>query len=110
YPLGFQFFGPQRVFGNVQAPDVYVSDLLAFFLPSNLIHFTGNLAENDAYVGVPLLVLFAAGLVIGWRTPPIRWLGLTALGVALLSLGPHLHVDGNVTPIALPWAALAGLP
>jgi hypothetical protein len=110
YPLGFQFLGPQRVSGSVQGPDVYVSDLLAFFLPSNLIHFTGNVTENDAYVGIPLLALFAAGLVLGWRTPRIRWIGLMALVVAVLSLGPHLHVDGIVTPIGLPWAVIAGLP
>ncbi len=65
YPLGFQFFGPQVVTGSVQQRDVYVSDLLAFALPSNLIHFTGNVTENGAYIGVPLLVLFAAGLFIG---------------------------------------------
>jgi len=110
YPLGFQFLGPQRVSGSVQGPDVYVSDLLAFFLPGNLIHFTGNVTENDAYVGLPLLALFAAGLVLGWREPRIRWIGLTALIVAVLSLGPHLHVDGNVTPVWLPWALVARLP
>jgi hypothetical protein len=110
YPLGFQFLGPERVFGSVQGPDVYVSDLLAFFLPSNLIHFTGNVTENDAYVGLPLLTLFAAGLVLGWRTPRIRWAGLTTIVVAVLSLGPHLHVNGNVTPVPLPWAAVAQLP
>jgi hypothetical protein len=110
YPLAFQFFGPQRVSGSVQGPDVYVTDLLAFFLPSNLIHFTGNVTENDAYVGVPLLALFAAGLVLGWRVPRIRWVGLTTLVVAVLSLGPHLHVDGNVTPVWLPWALVARLP
>ena len=110
YPLGFQFLGPQRVSGSVQGPDVYVSDLLAFFLPGNLIHFTGNFTENDAYVGLPLLALFAAGLVLGWHLPRIRWIGLTALVVAVLSLGPHLHVDGNVTPVLLPWALVAQLP
>jgi hypothetical protein len=110
YPLGFQFLGPQRVSGSVQGPDVYVSDLLAFFLPGNLIHFTGNVTENDAYVGLPLLALFAAGLVLGWHPPRIRWIGLTALVVAVLSLGPHLHVDGNVTPVLLPWALVAQLP
>ncbi len=110
YPLGFQFFGPQRVFGSVQGPDVYVSDLLAFFLPSNLIRFTGNVTEYDAYVGLPLLVLFTAGLVLGWRLPRIRWVGLMTGVVAVLSLGPHLHVDGFVTPIPLPWAIVAGLP
>jgi hypothetical protein len=110
YPLGFQFLGPQRVSGSVQGPDIYVSDLLAFFLPANLIHFTGNLTENDAYIGLPLLALFVAGLVLGWREPRIRWIGLTALLVAVLSLGPHLHVDGNVTPVWLPWAVVARLP
>ena len=110
YPLAFQFFGPQRVSGNMQAPDVYVSDLLSFFLPPGLIHFTGNVTENDAYVGLPLLALFAAGLKTGWRVPRIRWIGLTALVVAVLSLGPHLHVYGSVTPIVLPWAAVAALP
>jgi hypothetical protein len=110
YPLGFQFFGPQRVSGSVQGPDVYVSDLLAFFLPSNLIHFTGNVTENDAYVGLPMLALFAAGLALGWRIPRIRWIGLMTGIVAVLSLGPHLHVDGSVTPIWLPWSLVAGLP
>ena len=110
YPLGFQFLGPQRVSGSVQQPDVYVSDLLAFFLPSNLIRFTGNVTENDAYVGVPLLALFAAGLALGWRIPRIRWIGLMALVVGVLSLGPHLHVNGHVTPVWLPWALVARLP
>ena len=110
YPLGFQLLGPQRVFGDVQRPDVYVTDLLAFFLPSGLIHFTGNTTENDAYAGLPLVALFTAGLVIGWRTPAIRWIGLITLMVAVLSLGPHLHVDGNVTQVWLPWAAVARLP
>jgi hypothetical protein len=110
YPLGFQFLGPQRVWGNVQRPDIYVTDVLAFFLPSSRIHFTGNFAENDAYVGIPLLALFAAGLVLGWRTPRIRWVGLTAIVVAVLSLGPHLHVNGNVTSVPLPWTVVARLP
>jgi hypothetical protein len=110
YPLGFQFLGPQRVSGSVQGPDKYVSDLLAFLLPSNLIHFTGNVTENDAYVGLPLVALFTAGLVLGWRSPRIRWIGLMALVVAVLSLGPHLHVDGNVTPVWLPWAVVTHLP
>jgi len=110
YPLAFQFLGPQRVSGSLQRPDVYVSDLLAFVIPSRLINFTGNVTENGAYIGLPLLGLFAAGLVAGWRRPPIRWIGLMTLIVAALSLGPHLHVNGSVTPIWLPWAALAQLP
>jgi hypothetical protein len=109
YPLGFQFFGPQRVWGNVQGPDIYVSDLLAFFVPSSLIHFTGNAAENDAYVGIPLLALFAAGLVAGWRTSRIRWVGLTAIVVAVMSLRPAPARQQSVTSVP-PWAVVAHLP
>jgi hypothetical protein len=110
YPLWFQFFGPQRASGSLQPPDVYVSDMLAFIVPSNFIHITGNRTENDAYVGLPLLFLFVVGLITGWSRPAIRWLGLITLAVAVLSLGPHLHVNGNVTVIPLPWAAVAYLP
>ncbi len=104
YPLAFQFLGPQRVSGFLQQPDVYVSDLLAFVVPGRFMHFTGNAAENDAYIGLPLLVLFFVGL------RKTRWLALTTVIVAILSLGPHLHVNGTVTPIPLPWAAVAWLP
>jgi hypothetical protein len=110
YPLAFQFFGPQVVSGDVQKPDVYVSDVLAFVVPSNLIHFTGNTTENGAYIGLPLLALFIGGLVIGRKQGWIRWTGWITGIVALLSLGPHLHVDGNVTPVWLPWAVVAKLP
>jgi hypothetical protein len=57
-----------------------------------------------------LLVLFVVGLIRGWSRPAIRWLGLITPAVAVLSLGPHLHVNGNVTAIPLPWAAVASLP
>jgi hypothetical protein len=109
-PLSFQFFGPQTVSGNVQQPDVYVSDVLAFALPSNVIHFTGNTTENGAYIGLPLLLLFVAGLVVGRKQGWIQWAGWMTLIVAVLSLGPHLHVNGNVTSVWLPWAAVAKLP
>ncbi|HEV2035595.1 MAG TPA: hypothetical protein VGU71_15620 [Candidatus Dormibacteraeota bacterium] len=121
YPLTVQFFGPQRVFGNVQPQDVYVSDLLAFIVPNHVwlhngatagivSHFTGNSTEDNAYVGLPLLVLFVFGLAAGWRRPSVRWAGLLTLLIAVLSLGPHLHVFGWTTPLWLPWTAVAKLP
>ena len=110
YPLGFQLLGPQRVAGSLQQPDIYVSDLLALFVPARFIHFTGNTTENDAYVGLPLLLLFTAGTVVGWRRPWIRWTALTTVAVAVLSLGPHLHVNGYVTSVWLPWSVFASLP
>ena len=110
YPLAFQFLGRQRVYGSVQQPDVYVSDLLAFVSPRQLIHFTGNIAENGAYVGLPLLVLFVAGVLAGRGQAWVRWTAATTIVAVVLSLGPHLHVDGNVTQVPLPWAVVAWLP
>jgi len=121
YPLAVQFFGPQRVSGNVQTPDVYVTDLLSLIVPNHVLlqssitsqiagHLAGNRTEDDAYFSVPLLILFGIGAVAGWRRPAIRWSALTTLGIFILSLGPHLHVFGQVTPIVLPWAAIGRLP
>jgi len=121
YPLGLQFLGPQRVFGSVQTPDVYVTDLLGFIVPGHVLlhndftsqlagHLAGNRTENDAYLGIPLLILFALAAAAGWRRVGIRWAALMTIGVALLSLGPHLHVFGERTPIPLPWALVQFLP
>jgi hypothetical protein len=121
YPLWVQFFGPQRVAGNVQPPDVYVTDLLAFVVPSHQLlqpdfatsiasHFTGNRTENDAYLGIALIALFAAGVIVCRRKSALRWAALMTLAVAVLSLGPHLHVGGWNTGLLLPWAAVARLP
>ncbi len=121
YPLGVQFFGAQRVFGDLQPQDVYVTDLLAFVVPSHQLlqpefaasvakHFTGNRAENDAYVGLPLIVLFGAAVIACRRRAALRWTALMTMLVALLSLGPHLHVGGRNTGIPLPWGAVSSLP
>ncbi len=121
FPLAVQFFGPQRVVGDVQPPDVYVTDLLAFVMPGHQLlqpdfataaagHFTGNRTENDAYLGLPLILLFAAGVIVCWRRPALRWAALMTLAVAVLSLGPHLHVRGHNTGLLLPWAAVSHLP
>jgi hypothetical protein len=121
YPLAFQFFGPQRVSGVLQPPNTYVSDLLAFVAPPQAMQlstkaslaltggFTGNASENDAYVGIPLILLFTVAAVLRWRRPAVRWAALMTVGIALLSLGPQLHVAGHVTPIPLPWALVTKL-
>jgi hypothetical protein len=122
YPLWFQFFGPQRVSGVLQPPNVYVNDLLGFVVPSDLLalsggptpaitaRFTGNIAENDAYLGVPLIVFLTLACVLGRRRPLVRWAAPLAVVAALLSLGPQLHVGGRVLPVPLPDALVARLP
>jgi hypothetical protein len=122
YPLAFQFFGPQRVAGVLQPPNVYVTDLLGFVVPPGPMalstgataavtaSFTGNVSENDAYLGLPLIVLSIAAALRGWARPLVRWSALLAVVAALLSMGPQLHVGGHLLPVPLPWALIGRLP
>lgn len=122
WPLHQQFLGPQRVYGAIQPHDVAVSDLLTFVVPTGaqrlapdvaLRHsdgFTGNAVEVSAYFGIPLLVLLAVIAFRLRRDPLVGLLSPLFVVVALLSLGGHLHVDGRVTDVWLPWAVAQDLP
>src|SRR5205807_5891781 len=123
WPLATQFMGPGRISGGTfQPPDVYVSDAWGFIVPTFVerlapsslravpSHFTGNGLEWQAYGGAPLLL--AAGIVAvrGWRAPLVRVTVVLAAVLGVLSLGPHLHVEGHVTHVPLPWAVLQHVP
>ncbi|MDT3439619.1 hypothetical protein [Pseudofrankia sp. BMG5.37] len=122
WPLAVQFFGPHRVHGAIQPHDVAVADLFTFVVPTPLqwlapgqvldhsLGFTGNAVEVSGYLGVPLLVLLAVLAVRLRRDPLVRVLIPLFVLVALLSLGGHLHVDGRITRVPLPWAAVERLP
>jgi hypothetical protein len=107
---------------TVVSPTTNVVDLLEWMVPGYAqlmaigpagplsLHFTGELLETDAYLGLPLLLL--AGLA-AWRLRgvPLARLGAGLAGVAgVLSLGGHLHVAGVVTRIPLPWLLFGHLP
>ena len=116
-PLAVQLLGPQRTLhatgaaieGNDLAQFVAANSLQALPLfPLQLAQ--PFLSEQNAYLGLPLLLVLAA---IGWRfrrLHVVRWLGLMALGVAILSLGPHLFAGGRRLPGVLPWRALTPIP
>ena len=119
--LAFQYLGPYRV-EDVHPANAYVTDLLNFVVPTNLTqlapaaalrlsaHFTGNGAEEDAYIGIPLVIFVVLALVLA-RRRTVTWAAL-ALGLcaAVLSMGPTLHVAGHVTHLELPDNFLAKLP
>ena len=107
--------------GSIVDPSLFPADLLNLVVPTEATFvsgdraralsqdFRGNLAENGAYLGLPLLA------VLGWfawprrREPGARLLVvLIALGV-VAELGLALHVAGERV-IALPWALAAKLP
>ena len=119
--LAVQFLGPYRV-QNVHPSNMYVSDLVNFFVPTDVTklapaaalhvaqHFTGNASEQGAYIGIPLAVFLALTVVLG-RHRRLTWVALAAgAGAAILSMGPTVHWDGTVTGAKLPFYYLQKLP
>jgi hypothetical protein len=102
-------------------PSLFSSDILNFVIPTAITRlgqedfasvaatFTGNVSEQVAYLGVPLLLLLLLYAATHWRDRGARFLLLSIAVVSLFSLGPRLHVAG-VETIALPWRAVAELP
>ncbi|HUC13133.1 MAG TPA: hypothetical protein VMS00_01655 [Acidimicrobiales bacterium] len=129
--LGVQYLGPDRV-QNAHPYDVYVSDLFNFFVPTDITklaptanvplfnwkisalavssHFTGNGSEQSAYIGVPLLVFMALAIFLA-RRRGVTWTALAVVvGAGVLSMGPTLHVVGDITSFRLPGDILHHLP
>ncbi len=124
---GFQLwtavFGAQNLTGaggNVHPPNVVVADLLEFVVPNrynasglafrSIAHnFTATGAEANAYIGLPLLVVLAAIVIRHRRSRTVQVAAVLTAVMALLSMGPRLHIDGNST-IPLPWDLVARLP
>jgi hypothetical protein len=122
-PLAFLFFGPQHVSGVVREQDIFVTDLLNFVVPTRVMllvpgalaglshAWTGDDAEWNGYIGVPLIALLAF-IAVRWRSMRlVLWSAILAAVIALLSLGPHLHVGGVIhLHVPLPWLWLQPLP
>jgi hypothetical protein len=99
----------------------FTADTLGFVIPtpvtrfgrtwfSSVSHaFSGGVAENGVYVGVPLALVVARYEITRWRTPAARLLlGILVVTVVLM-LGSHLHIDGHGT-IPFPWRWIGRLP
>jgi hypothetical protein len=70
----------------------------------------GNITEQLAYLGLPLILLLGACAIELRRSLLGRCLLAFALTAALASLGAHLFVDGHSTGLELPWSIAAQLP
>jgi hypothetical protein len=117
------FFGPQHMGGVVREQDIYVTDLQNFVVPTRVMlvgsqalaaysrAWTGDDAEWNAYIGLPLLALLGF-VAVRWRSLMlVRWLAGLSTVVAILSLGPHLHTGGRIHfHLPLPWLLIQRLP
>jgi hypothetical protein len=116
------FRGPNRPHGALLPAGLYVNDLLNFFLPTlvylvhspqtNVIsaHYTGNFWENNGYLGIPAMLLFLYSAKRLWCYPAARVAVYASVIIAVLSMGPVLHINGHRTHIALPWVLLQKVP
>ncbi len=114
YPLGVQFLGPQRVGGLLQPRDTFVADLRSFVVPNDveLLPVLGRFPALDSapYVGIPMLLLLVVSPLLLRRHRVVVFATLLGLVVAVLSMGPRLHLGGRPTSIHLPWRVVGGLP
>lgn len=120
YPARIMFTGPQRL--GTFPTDPYVNDLLTFVVPPPTLrlagisalapwrHWSGNPAEWNGYLGLPLLVLLCVAALALRRNPRARFFAIMAALSAVLSMGAFLHVNGLVTAVPLPWWLAANLP
>lgn len=103
--------------------DVFVADLLAFVVPHSTHRladwplvsalderFTGNPAGRTAYLGWVATGLALYALLRAPRSEGLGHVLLVGLAFALVAMGSHLHVAGQITSIPLPTLLLEKLP
>jgi hypothetical protein len=122
WPVYTLFFGDQRIEGHLDGPDDYVTDVANLLVPTEAIllapaaavdlsnKFTGNISEWNGYIGLPMALLFVAIVVLRWRDPLVRFLGLITPAIVILSGGSHAHIAGVSTPIPGPWLLIGQIP
>lgn len=121
--LYVQFFGPWKPISHLlQPPNVYVTDILNFIIPGPLqwlknpgtnavaSHFTGNGSEWTSYLGLPLIIVVIYTVQKFINRKAIQFFFVMSVITGVLSMGPHLHVDGYSSNIHLPWTILGKLP
>ncbi|WP_203720663.1 hypothetical protein [Paractinoplanes brasiliensis] len=119
YPLSVQFFGPQSYHGLPQFVRNFGADLGSFTAYSshsvagNAViaeRLAQNPAEENAFFGWGLVILFFGLIVWMRRSVAVLSLGFVALLFAAMSLGPRIFLNGINTGIPGIWAVLHSVP
>lgn len=117
-PFIYYLFAP----GNPHWGSMYSADPLGFIIPTNYFElgrlpfftaiancFPFDAFECDTYCGPVLIVIAVLYARRHWREPFARMMIDTLIIIAVLSLGPTLHVMGR-NLAGLPGALVTGLP
>jgi hypothetical protein len=119
YPLYVQFSGPGSYHGLPFRPDRYVSDVLSFVTyprqslggdPSVAAHLSPSPDEDNSSFGWPLVALALVLAAWLWRRALVRAAVITAVVMAVLSLGPTVRFHGHGTPVPAPFALVQHIP
>jgi hypothetical protein len=130
WPLSFQLLGPQRLPTAPHDVNFYVSDLLGFWVPTDVLwlaprrllavsaQFSGNDAEWNSYIGIPLTLLLVLATIRERRSDLVRVAAPAAAVIAILSMGITVHVAGRaqeawsfpVFVLALGFLLVPGIP
>lgn len=119
YPVWMSLFGPQHFTGPAfPTTNAYHTDLLSTVVPTHSQRIslgTGSAGFNlggevAGYIGLPVLVL--AGILAWWscRSPRMQLAVVLMVLAWLLSLGPHLAIDGHLTAVPLPFLVVDHVP
>lgn len=119
YPLYVQFFGAGTYRGLGDAIRNFGADITSFtaFASQSLGgsgftrgHFAQNAAEENSFLGWPLVILIL--MLVWWlrRFAMVRAMAVVGLFFAIASLGPRLYLHGHHTRTPMPFALLNKLP
>ncbi len=123
YPVWMLVAGPQHVPTPPHPPNnpYDKNDLLNFFVPgpTQRISFgmrsLGDRVDHlitgeNSYIGIPVLLVVGYLVYRSWRVPRVQLTLALLLLSAILTLGPHLVVDGHSTGLPLPFVILDHIP
>ena len=119
YALTWQFTGPQSYKSVLHGDNAGNSPLaLVSFAERSLVAgnelranaLSLNPTEQNAFYGWPLFLVAFAIVVRLWEQALVRVLAFTAVGAALLSLGPKIRIPMTEDVYPGPWALLAKVP
>ncbi|WP_225197628.1 hypothetical protein [Gluconobacter oxydans] len=115
--------GMKVVPGQLNDADFYSADILNFLVPTPVTfpggalfssisdQFTGNISEQDAYIGLPFFLLAAYFSTIAFRSSLLAKRCVLVFWISVLfSMGGVLHVGKNVVHVPLPWHLVDHLP
>jgi hypothetical protein len=120
--LFFVLKGLAEVPSQINSPDEFSADLLNYLVPTEVTRlgsnflvdmarrFPGNVSEQGAYLGLPLILILFFQFFDIRRRPYLKPLLFSLLVPLLFSLGPTLQVAGIRTGLWLPWRLGLHLP